>query len=88
VSEENMDRQARQERLEAELERLRALTKMSSIFRFQGHGEPPDQYTFVFRGRGVARSSTAQADVDLVEMHKIELRLPYAFPHRPPDIRC
>jgi ubiquitin-protein ligase len=77
----------RQDRLGAELECLRALKKTSTIFDFECSGDEPDRYTIKFRGKGLARDTSADADIEFVELHKIELRLPYSFPQRPPDIR-
>ena len=82
-----MTDQSRQDRLASELECLRALKKMSTIFDFQCSGSEPDRYTIIFRGRGIARDTSANSDVESVDLHKIELRLPYSFPNRPPDIR-
>ena len=79
--------QERQARLIAELECLRALKKTSSIFDFEGTGTAPERYTLSFRGKGIARDTSADADVEYVELHRIEMRLPYSFPQRPPDIR-
>ena len=82
-----MTQQARHERLVAELEAMRALKKASSIFDFEFTGEPPDRYSVTFRGKGISRDTSPQADVEIVELHKIDLRLPYSYPRRPPDIR-
>jgi hypothetical protein len=77
----------RHERLIAELEALRALKKTSSIFDFDATGEAPDRYMISFRGKGIARDTSADADIETVELHKVELRLPYSYPQRSPDIR-
>jgi len=77
----------RDERLVAELEALRALKKASGILDFECTGEPPDRYSITLRGKGISRDTSARADVEFVELHKIDLRLPYSYPRRPPDIR-
>lgn len=77
----------REQRLVAELESLRALKKTSSIFDFEATGEAPDHYLLIFRGNGIARDTSADADIETVNLHKVEVRLPYSFPKRPPDIR-
>jgi hypothetical protein len=41
----------------------------------------------LFKGRGLARDSGPGGDPKVVEQHEIELRLPYSYPDRPPDIR-
>lgn len=78
---------ARHQRLIAELEALRALKKTSSIFGFEAAGEAPDRYTILFRGKGIARGTSADAEIETIELHKVDLRLPYSFPERSPDIR-
>lgn len=74
----------RDDRLNAELEALRALRKASTILDFEFSGDPPDRYTLEFRGRGV---SQVRSDVEFADVHRIELRLPYSFPQKPPDFR-
>ncbi len=82
-----MSQQTRDERLEAELESLRALKKLSSILDFETKGDPPDRYTITFRGRGVCRDSSSHSDVEFVDLHRCEIRLGYSYPQRGPDIR-
>lgn len=82
-----MTQQDRDERLVAELEAMRALKKASSILDFEFTGEPPDRYSITFRGKGICRDISPHADVEFIELHKIDLRLPYSYPKRPPDIR-
>jgi ubiquitin-protein ligase len=77
----------RQQRLTAELEALRALKKTSSIFDFEAAGETPDRYVIRFRGKGIARGTSSDAEIETVELHNVELRLPYSYPERSPDIR-
>ena len=76
--------QERVNRLTAELEAVRVVRKASSILEFKPTGEPPDRYTLLFRGRGI---SQVKGDVQFTQSHRIELRLPYSFPNKPPDIR-
>ena len=76
--------QERIDRLSAELEAMRALRKASSILEFEPTGEPPDRYTVVFRGRGI---SQVRGTAQFTQVHRVELRLPYAFPQQPPDTR-
>ena len=77
----------RQARLSSELEALRALKQSSSIFDFDATGDAPERYVISFRGRGIARETSADAEIEAVELHKVELRLPYSYPRRSPDIR-
>ena len=82
-----MTQPERHERLVAELEAMRALKKATSILDFEFTGEPPDRYSITLRGKGISRDTSPGADVEFVNLHKIDLRLPYSFPRRPPDIR-
>jgi hypothetical protein len=69
------------------LELLESLRAASSVLEFDTSGDPPDRYTLMFRGKGIARDASPHADVELVELHRVDLRLPYAYPQVPPDIR-
>ncbi len=82
-----MTQQERHDRLVAELEAMRALKKASNIFDFECTGQPPDRYSVTLSGKGIRRDTSPRADVELVDMHNIDLRLPYSYPRRPPDIR-
>lgn len=82
-----MEDQERETRLQSDLETLKELCKCSSIFDFDATGMPPDRYSLTFRGRGIARSISARADVEYVELHEIDMRLPFSYPKLPPDIR-
>lgn len=82
-----MTREDRQNRLAAELECLRALKKTSTIFDFESVSETPDRYSLIFRGKGIAQETSAESEFEYIELHRVELRLPYSFPQRPPDIR-
>jgi ubiquitin-protein ligase len=77
----------RNERLAEELKRLQALQSNSTIFDFEPQGDPPSRYVVTFRGQGITRDLGGGDDVEKVDLHRCELRLPYAFPQRPPDIR-
>ena len=82
-----MSDQNRDERLFEDLEALRGLRKKSTIFDFEVSGdEPPERYTAIFRGKGIFRENS-DADVQFVELHKCDIRLPYSYPDRAPDIR-
>jgi len=66
---------------------LAALAAASTIFSFDASSDPPDRYTLTFRGKGLARDASAQSDVTSIELHQIDLRMPYSYPSSPPDIR-
>ena len=82
-----MSDEQRDQRLAEELKRLKRLREQSTIFDFEPQGEPPAKYIVTFRGQGITRSLASAEDVEQVDLHRLELRLPYAFPERPPDIR-
>ena len=77
----------RKQRLQSDLELIRQLDQESSIFSFESVGDPPDRYTLNFRGRGVQRSSASTTELSILDVHRCDLRLPYSYPQRPPDIR-
>ncbi len=82
-----MEDQERDDRLRSDFETLTALRECSSIFGFTATGEPPDRYSLTFRGRGIARAISPRAEVQFIELHEIDMRLPYAYPKCAPDIR-
>jgi len=82
-----MTDEQRFDRMTAELESMRALQKVSTIFSFEATGEPADRYTVTLRGKGPKRETSSSAKVELIEQHQFEIRLPYSFPRRPPDVR-
>lgn len=77
----------RGERLLADQAKLQNLAAGSGILQLESFGEPADRYLLTFRGKGLARDVVKPGDVTLVEHHQVELRLPYAYPASPPDIR-
>jgi len=82
-----VDASSRIARLNADRELLAALDAASSIFSLEVTGDPPDRYTLTFRGKGLGRDAAASSDVTVIELHQIDLRMPYAYPASPPDIR-
>lgn len=83
-----MSSDQRNQRLAEDRAALEAVKAASTIFAFEAKGDPPDRYTITFRGRGLARaSSTSHGDAEIVELHRCDVRLPYSYPERPPDIR-
>jgi ubiquitin-protein ligase len=77
----------REDRLTADHASLRALDEASTIFSMEVTGDPPDRYTITFTGKGLGRDPSNQSEVTTVELHQIDLRMPYAYPQSPPDIR-
>ncbi|WP_425617200.1 ubiquitin-conjugating enzyme E2 [Anatilimnocola sp. NA78] len=82
-----MDPKQRTERLQADQALLQKLSAGSSLLKVESFGEPADRYVFTFRGKGLARDVSQAGEVSIVELHQVELRLPYAYPTSPPDIR-
>ncbi|QDU25491.1 Ubiquitin-conjugating enzyme [Anatilimnocola aggregata] len=82
-----MDPKQRTERLLADHALLQKLSAGSSILKVESFGEPADRYVFTFRGKGLARDVTQTGEISIVELHQVEVRLPYAYPTSPPDIR-
>jgi ubiquitin-protein ligase len=81
-----MDQAERATRLRMELQALEKLRDSSTIFDFEAIGAPADRYTITLHGKGLGRDS-AQAEIGVIELHKIELRLPYTYPEQAPDVR-
>jgi hypothetical protein len=82
-----MDPSARQSRLRTDHELLTALGTASTIFSFEATGDPSERYVLAFRGKGLARVPESPSDIGPVDLHQIELRMPYSYPMSPPDIR-
>jgi hypothetical protein len=66
---------------------LESIRQASSIFSFQPIGEPVERLLLTFRGSGLQRGSSSSGEPTLAQEHQVELRLPYAYPQHPPDIR-
>ena len=77
----------RDERLVHDLQVMQKLADSSLIVDFETDGEPPEEYTVTFRGRGVTRKSGLNVELEFLEEHQFEIRLPFSYPQRAPDIR-
>jgi hypothetical protein len=62
------------------------LKNVSTILDFETDGQPPDRYTVTLRGKGVRRDAST-GRIETVDTHQCEIRLPFSFPERPPNIR-
>lgn len=82
-----MDAAQRTARLNADHQLLLALADSNPILKLETSGDPIDRYVLTFRGKGLARDVTQAGEVSIVELHQVELRLPYSYPQSPPDIR-
>lgn len=74
-------------RLEKEKSVLDELESASTIFSVEASGDPPNRYQLNFKGRGVCRSSSVDVDVEYIDQHECEIRLPAQYPEQPPSIR-
>ncbi len=82
-----MDPATRTARLHSDLQLLQSLAANNPILKVDSSGDPVDRYVLTFRGKGLARDVAQSGEVSIVELHQIEMRLPYAYPASPPDIR-
>lgn len=82
-----MKTNSRTERLQADYEALAQLRQGSTILDVQAEGDPPDKYVLSFRGRGPCRAGSARGGVEIVSLHKCEVRLPFGYPEQAPDAR-
>src|SRR5262245_30162341 len=82
-----MDPATRTSRLHSDLQLLQSLAANNPILKVESSGDPVDRYVLTFRGKGLARDVAQSGEVSIIELHQIEMRLPYAYPASPPDIR-
>ena len=76
------------QRLHEDLRTLKALRDESTIFEFvPGDGDPPDQFTLIFSGKGIRRDRNQEDGYAEIEEHRCELRLGHGYPERPPEMR-
>jgi ubiquitin-protein ligase len=65
----------------AALDRLRS---ESSVFRFTTHGDPPQLYHIVFKGKGLWRD---RGKIKILDIHRVEIKLGSSYPRTIPEIR-
>ena len=82
-----MSDNSRDERLWGELESLRSLKRQSSIFDFQYEGEPPDNFTVTFAGKGISSVDSDSDEAVFSEKHEIQIQMAYLYPKREPDLK-
>ena len=82
-----MSDKTRDDRLWAELEGLRSLKRQSSIFDFEYEGDPPDNFTVTFTGRGIAGVQSDSDEAMISEAHEIQIQMAYLYPKREPDLK-
>lgn len=73
-------------RLKSDAEALRRLKEQSTIFDYQGFGDPPERYLVSFRGRGLLRRSES-GPVEVADLHRAEIRLGVDYPRSRPDVQ-
>lgn len=76
----------RKERLLADQRSMELLRSTSTILDYRAAGNPPDRYTVIFRGRGLFRDPN-RGQIDLREVHECDIRLPWSYPQRAPELR-
>ena len=83
-----MSDNARTLRLSEDLRTLQALRDESTIFEFVADdGDPADQFTLIFRGKGIRRDRNADEGYEEVGEHRCEIRMGSAYPDQVPDLR-
>jgi ubiquitin-protein ligase len=79
---------SRPERLQADYRALTSLDKASSVLELSvDDPQNPDRYQLIFHGKGPVRGGRVHTQIELMERHEIEIRLPYRYPETEPDIR-
>src|SRR5262245_5063768 len=73
-------------RLKADSEALKALKENSTIVDYQSFGDPPERYLVTFKGKGLLRKSEAD-QVEVAEVHRVEIRLGIDYPRSRPDLQ-
>lgn len=76
-------------RFEEELEVMRDLDEKSNILTYEPRGgNPPKEYKVILNGKGIASRPSPNEEVEYSDVHELEIRLGFAYPERPPEIRC
>jgi len=76
----------RTRRLRADHEALKTLKENSTVVDFQAFGDPPERYLVSLKGRGLIRKSEADP-VEVVDVHRVEIRLGIDYPRSRPDLQ-
>jgi ubiquitin-protein ligase len=71
-------------RLRNDLAALERLQSESTVFRFKAHGNPPQQYLILLKGRSLWR---VRGNVHSHESHRVEIKLGASYPRALPEIR-
>jgi ubiquitin-protein ligase len=82
-----MNSPTRHQRLADELAALVKLRESSSVLEFQTSGEPTERYTITLRGKSPCRASSARGGVEICQLQRCEVRLPFTYPEQAPDVR-
>jgi hypothetical protein len=78
---------ARRSRLNAEHAALAALAAHGGPFSFTSLGDPPDRYTFIFRGASLQPEDNAGQRIVAAQEQRCDVWLPVDYPASPPDLR-
>jgi ubiquitin-protein ligase len=71
-------------RLRNDLAALERLQSESTVFRFKAHGNPPQQYLILLRGKSLWR---VRGNVHAHDSHRVEIKLGASYPRTMPEIR-
>jgi len=74
----------RDRRLVADFQAILNLRNESTIFRFDGSGNPPQKYRLTFHGLGFARDN--QDRIHIVDKHHVLIELGAAYPRLVPNL--
>jgi hypothetical protein len=72
-------------RLRSDLRVLEALRADSTILDYQAHGDPPEAYVVLFRGRGLAPPDES-GEPQIRELHEVSIRLGASYPCVKPEL--
>ena len=87
MMESDLESDQRKKRLQEDLRTLSQIDRRSSVLEIQYEGEMPDVHEFTFHGKGIRQGSDADAKIEFVSLHRVEIRLPFSYPKQPPQIR-
>ena len=79
-----MHKSPRQRRLLSDYRSLQQLMRESTIFSFEGRGNPPERYVLRFRGLGIYRRS--RDIVAIRDTHECVVELGAAYPRMVPNL--
>ncbi len=79
-----MRKSPRDRRLNSDYQSVQILSGESTIFSFQGHGDPPQKYRLIFKGAGFQRHRSGAISVS--NHHEVLVELGAAYPRMVPNL--